>query len=99
MKALYEMVSVKIAKQNARSSARLWSIKEWTLWRGRPPPKLLKSENHNDVSRAGHVGTPATVSEEGKEKSGQQEDCDLSGSASKLTVSCSGRAPLRREWQ
>jgi hypothetical protein len=32
MKALYEMVSVKIAKQNARSSARRWSIKEWTLW-------------------------------------------------------------------
>jgi hypothetical protein len=38
------------------------------------------------VRRAGHVGTPATVREEVKEKAGQQEDCDLSGS-SKLTVS------------
>jgi hypothetical protein len=44
MKALYEMVSVKIVKQNARSSARMWSIKECTLWRGRPPPKRLKKE-------------------------------------------------------
>jgi hypothetical protein len=43
MKALYEMVSVKIVKQNAKSSARRWSIKEWTLWRGRPPLKQLKS--------------------------------------------------------
>jgi hypothetical protein len=43
MKALYEMVS---AKQSARSSARMWSIKEWTLWRGRPPPKLLKRKPH-----------------------------------------------------
>jgi hypothetical protein len=46
MKALYEMVSVKIMKQNARSSARRWSIKEWTLWRGRSPPKRLKSQLH-----------------------------------------------------
>jgi hypothetical protein len=45
MKAIYEMVSLKIAKQNARSSAR-WSIKEWTLWRGTPPPKRLKREPH-----------------------------------------------------
>jgi hypothetical protein len=43
MEARYEMVSVKIAKQNARSSARMWSIKEWILWRGTPPPKRLKS--------------------------------------------------------
>jgi hypothetical protein len=43
MKALYEMGSVKIAKQNAGSSARMRSIKDWTLWRGRPPPKRLKS--------------------------------------------------------
>jgi hypothetical protein len=48
------------------------------------------------VRRAGHVGNPATVREEGRDKSGQQEDCDLSG-PSKLTVSCSGRAALRRE--
>jgi hypothetical protein len=62
MKALYEMVSVKIAKQNARSSARMWSIKEWTLWRGRPPPKRLKREPHAmRVKRAGTVGAPVTV--------------------------------------
>jgi hypothetical protein len=46
MKALYEMVRVKIPKQNARSSARMWNIKDWTLWRGRPPPKWLKREPH-----------------------------------------------------
>jgi hypothetical protein len=34
MKALYEMVSAKIAKPNARSFARKRKNKEWTLWRG-----------------------------------------------------------------
>jgi hypothetical protein len=61
MKALYEMVSVKIAKQKARSSAKLGSIKEWTLWRGRPLPKRLKREPHAmRVRRAGTVGAPVT---------------------------------------
>jgi hypothetical protein len=46
MKALYEMVSMDIAKQNARSSARMRIIMDWTLWRGRPPLKRLKSESH-----------------------------------------------------
>jgi hypothetical protein len=46
MKVLYEMVSVKIAKQNARSSARMWIIKDWTLWRGRHPSKWLRGESH-----------------------------------------------------
>jgi hypothetical protein len=46
MEALYEKLSVDIAKQNARSSARMWNIMDWTLWRGRPPLKLLKSEWH-----------------------------------------------------
>jgi hypothetical protein len=36
MEARYELVSVDIA------TARMRSIKEWTLWRGRPPPKRLK---------------------------------------------------------
>jgi hypothetical protein len=44
-KALYEMGSGKIAKQEAGSSAWMRSIKEWTLWRGRPPPKRLKRES------------------------------------------------------
>jgi hypothetical protein len=39
----FETVSMKISKQNAGSSARMRSIKEWKLWRGRPPPKRLKS--------------------------------------------------------
>jgi hypothetical protein len=34
--------SVKIAKQKARSYATSWRIKDWTLWRGRPPPKQKK---------------------------------------------------------
>jgi hypothetical protein len=36
MEARYELVSVDIA------TARMRSIKEWTVWRGRPPPKWLK---------------------------------------------------------
>jgi hypothetical protein len=35
-------IRLDIRKQNARS-AMMWSIKDWTLWRGRPPPKRLKS--------------------------------------------------------
>jgi hypothetical protein len=46
MKALYEIVVVKIMKQNAGSSIRVRSIKDCTLWRGRPPPKRLKSRLH-----------------------------------------------------
>jgi hypothetical protein len=38
-RALYGMVSVDIAKQNARSSTRMWNIKDWTTWKGRHPPK------------------------------------------------------------
>jgi hypothetical protein len=43
MKALNQMVGVKIAKPDAGSFARMRKIKEWRLWRGRPPPKRLKS--------------------------------------------------------
>jgi hypothetical protein len=39
----HETASMKIAKQNAGSSDRMRNIKDWTLWRGRPPPKRLKS--------------------------------------------------------
>jgi hypothetical protein len=46
MKTLCEMVSEDIAKKNARSSARMWNVMDWTLWTGRPPPKWLKSESH-----------------------------------------------------
>jgi hypothetical protein len=46
MKALYKMVSAKIAKPNAGSFARRRKVNEWTLWRGRPSPKRLKKEPH-----------------------------------------------------
>jgi hypothetical protein len=39
-------IRLDIGKRNTRSSARMGSIKEWTLWRGRPPPKELKRERH-----------------------------------------------------
>jgi hypothetical protein len=61
MEALYEMVSMDIAKQNARSSARMWNIMDWTLWRGRPPPKQLKGDSHVSVRMARTMGAPATV--------------------------------------
>jgi hypothetical protein len=38
METRYDLVSVGIA------NARMRSIKDWTLWRGRPPPKRLKKE-------------------------------------------------------
>jgi hypothetical protein len=41
-KTLYEFVSMKVAKQIARTSAGLWTIKDWTLWRGQPPLKQKK---------------------------------------------------------
>jgi hypothetical protein len=46
MKALYEIVSMKLAKQIAGSYVAFRKIKDWTLWRGRPPPKQLKSNWH-----------------------------------------------------
>jgi hypothetical protein len=39
---LYEIVGRKIAKQIAGASAGLRQDKDWTLWRGRPPPKRKK---------------------------------------------------------
>lgn len=45
-KDLYEMVGVKIAKQLAGSYVALRRVKDWTMWRGRPPPKRKKSRKH-----------------------------------------------------
>jgi hypothetical protein len=39
----YESVSVDIA------TTMTWSIKDWTMWRGRPPPKRLKREPHAEL--------------------------------------------------
>jgi hypothetical protein len=39
---LYEIDSVKIAKQKAESYAASWRIKDRTWWSGRPPPKRKK---------------------------------------------------------
>jgi hypothetical protein len=34
-------------------------IKDWTLWRGRPPPKRKKKKNTAHGAEAGNVETPA----------------------------------------
>jgi hypothetical protein len=41
----YEIVGRKIAKQIAGSSVGLQQDKDWTLWRGRAPPKRKKGNN------------------------------------------------------
>jgi hypothetical protein len=41
--ALYEIFRGKKAKQIARSYITSQKSRDWTLWRGRPPPKWLKS--------------------------------------------------------
>jgi hypothetical protein len=38
-KTLYEISRSKIAKQMLETSIRMWKMRNWTLWRGRPPPK------------------------------------------------------------
>jgi hypothetical protein len=42
----WKTIRLDIGKRNTTSSARMGSLKEWTLWRGRPPPKRLKRESH-----------------------------------------------------
>jgi hypothetical protein len=44
-KKTYEMVSVKIPKQIVGSSVSIGQDKDWTLWRGRPPPKRKKGNS------------------------------------------------------
>ncbi|PNF32603.1 hypothetical protein B7P43_G18094 [Cryptotermes secundus] len=43
-KTIYEIVSEKIAKGMVGSSVSLRQHKDWTLWRGRPPPKRKKEQ-------------------------------------------------------
>jgi hypothetical protein len=40
IEARYELISVDIV------TAMMLSIEDWTMWRGRPPPKRLKREPH-----------------------------------------------------
>jgi hypothetical protein len=46
-KDLFEIVSVKIAKQTAGSCEASRKIKDWALRKGRPPPKRLNSDLHD----------------------------------------------------
>jgi hypothetical protein len=73
-KAIYEFVSMKIAqqtaeifrksrklevaKQTARSTVEMQKMKDWTLWRGRPPPKRKKKLQIQE--EPDNVGAPAT---------------------------------------
>jgi hypothetical protein len=41
---IYEIVGRKTAKQIAGSSVGLQQNKNWTLWRGRPPPKRKREQ-------------------------------------------------------
>jgi hypothetical protein len=82
-------IRLDIGKRIARSSVTTWKmwnwisyrsppplerkIKEWTLWRGRPPPKRKKPTSAVGVRRAGTVGAPATVREEEKENLGKRK--------------------------
>jgi hypothetical protein len=52
----YEIVGRKITKQIAGSSVGLRQDKDWTLWRGRPPPKRKKKE----TAHMGGTGSRST---------------------------------------
>jgi hypothetical protein len=91
MEARHKMVSMDIA------NARMWNIMDWTLWRGRPPPKWLKSESHVYRKRSRRRGNSGHWERKKEREVRKVDDCVTSGSATTLTVSCSGRASLRRE--
>jgi hypothetical protein len=44
-KILYEIYGPKNMKRMPKASSRTWRIADWTLWRGRPPPKRKKKWN------------------------------------------------------
>jgi hypothetical protein len=60
-KTLYEIDNVKIAKQKARSYATSQKIKDWALWRGRPPQMEEEPTSSVSVIRAINVRAPATL--------------------------------------
>jgi hypothetical protein len=81
----YKIVGRKIAKQIAGSSVGLQQDKDWTLWRGRPPPKWKKKETS---SRGGTGNTEAPASPE------RVNECETMGLMNSGSCKCSGRAPL-----
>jgi hypothetical protein len=56
-KMLGEIFRGKIAKQVVRTPNRLWKLRKWTLWRGRPPLKRKKRDRVWSKSRiSGNTG-------------------------------------------
>jgi hypothetical protein len=95
MKALYEMVSAKIAKPNAGSFARMRKTRNGHCG-GVDPLRNGRRNCWQCWSKS------QTGGDSGRRKDGERElengDRELSGSGT-LAVSRSGRAPLRREWE
>jgi hypothetical protein len=60
--------SVKIAKQKPGSYAASRKIKDWTLWKGRPPPQNEK-KNPAHRAEASNVETPAPTARRRRKKS------------------------------
>jgi hypothetical protein len=48
-KILYEIYGPKNTKQIFKAPGRLTKIKNWTLWRGRPPPKRKKEKGKRPI--------------------------------------------------
>jgi hypothetical protein len=61
---------LEIAKRIARSTVGMPKIRNWTLWRGRPPPKRKKKTA--DRTGAGNVEAPAPDTEKQKERKQQR---------------------------
>jgi hypothetical protein len=60
-KTLHEISRSEIAKQMFETSIRMRNMRNWTLWRGRLPPKRKKNLLAAFSIRAGNVGTLATL--------------------------------------
>jgi hypothetical protein len=59
---LHETVSMKTAKPKAGSYAMSQKIKDWALWRGQPPTKIVEEPTCIiSIRRARDVGAPDTL--------------------------------------
>jgi hypothetical protein len=55
-------IGLEFVKRITRMSSMLWKMRNWTLWRGRPPPKWKeKLTSSISVRRAGKVGALVTL--------------------------------------